>query len=143
MSIEKMVAEGKIHPFRATPEEVEKAMSIARRDLAMAETILHESLDWSYSIAYNAVLQACRAYMYHLGYRPAAAEAHKSTFEFMQEMSEKPIQDTVAYFDRVRKKRHKIVYNEVGLATRKETEQLIKKAREFIEFVDGKIRNSS
>lgn len=72
MSIESLVQEGSIHPFRATREEIAKVMEIAKRDLAEAEKIQGSRLDWAFSIAYNAVLQACRAYIFHRGYRPAA-----------------------------------------------------------------------
>jgi len=91
MSIEELIKNGSIHPFEATQDEVNKAVEIARRDLALAENMLGESLDWCYSIAYNAVLQACRAYMFHLGYRPASVEAHKVTFEFMQFAVDEPL----------------------------------------------------
>ncbi len=45
MSIDRLIREGSIHPFRATPDEISKAMAIARRDLALAESISDESLD--------------------------------------------------------------------------------------------------
>ncbi len=64
MSIEQMVQEGRIYPFKATRAEITKVMDLARRDLAEAEKIKGISLDWTYSIAYNAVLQACRALMF-------------------------------------------------------------------------------
>jgi uncharacterized protein (UPF0332 family) len=139
MSIERLVQAGSIHPFRATSDEVDKALQVARRDLALAENILSESLDWSYSIAYNAVLQACRAYMFHLGYRPASSAAHKATFEFMQIAVDQPLKRAVSYFDRVRKKRHRIIYNEVGLVTEKEARELLKKARGFISYIGRKL----
>jgi len=139
MSIEKLVSEGNVHPFHATADEINKAMAIAQRDLALAESILDESLDWSYSIAYNAVLQACRAYMFYQGYRPAATESHKTTIEFMKISVEEPLKSTVAYFDRVRKKRHRTLYDEVGLVTEKEATQLLSKTREFLDYISGKL----
>ncbi|MDD5083139.1 MAG: hypothetical protein PHU08_07200, partial [Dehalococcoidales bacterium] len=105
MSIDRLVREGSIHPFHATQEEIAKVMDIAKRDLAEAETIQGTSLDWTFSIAYNAVLQACRAYMFHMGYRPASSEAHKATFEFMQIAVDESMRQTIDYFDRARKKR--------------------------------------
>lgn len=51
MSIDRLIKEGSIHPFHASKQEVKRAMDIAKRDLALAESILKESLDWSYSIA--------------------------------------------------------------------------------------------
>ena len=84
MSVEELIKEGSIYPFEATHGEIERAMEIARRDLNLAERLVVENMDWCFSIAYNAVFQACRAYMFHLGYRPASSEAHKTTFRFMQ-----------------------------------------------------------
>ena len=139
MSIDRLVREGGIHPFRATREEIAKVMDIAKRDLDDAEKARGTSLDWTYSIAYNAVLQACRAYMFHMGYRPASSGAHKATFEFMQIAVDEPRKKTIDYFDRVRKKRHRVIYEEPGLITEKEAQQLIKKAKEFLDYVSGKL----
>ena len=140
MSIEKLIKEGSIHPFYATQDEIDKVLEIARRDLTLAENILGESLDWSYSIAYNAVLQACRAYMFHLGYRPASAEAHKATFEFMRAATEEHLKESIFYFDRVRKKRHRTIYDEVGLITEKEAWELLERARELLSYVESKLK---
>ena len=137
MSIEELIRAGSIHPFQATQEEINKAMTIAERDLKLAESIVEESLDWSYSIAYNAVLQACRAYMFKQGYRPAATESHKISIEFMKLSVEEPIRTTVEYFDRVRKKRHRTVYDEVGLITEREGTRLLSQAREFLDYISG------
>jgi len=83
MTIDRLLKEGRIHQFNATPEEIDKAIEIARRDLSVAESIIKEDLDWSFSLAYNAILQACRAYMHRRGYRPASAESHKAAFDFL------------------------------------------------------------
>lgn len=141
MSLDKLISEGRVHPFKATPEEINKAMEIAQRDLALAQKILFENLDWCFSITYNAVLQTSRAYMFHLGYRPSSSEAHKATFEFMQLVIEEPYTKQISYFDRVRKKRHRTLYDEVGIVTEKEAKTLLNHAREFISFVDDKLKN--
>jgi uncharacterized protein (UPF0332 family) len=143
MLIEELIKNGHIHIFHATPEEIARSMEIARRDIALAGSIVTESLDWSYSIAYNAVLQASRAYMFFRGYRPATNEAHKNTFEFMMAANDEQMKDIVLYFDRVRKKRHQMVYNEVGLATEVEVKFLIEKAKEFIDHIEIAIKNNT
>lgn len=140
MSIEELIKGGSIHPFKATQDEVDKAVEIARRDLALSERLLEENLDWCFSIAYNAVLQACRAYMFHRGYRPTSAEAHKATFEFMQLAVEEPFRESISYFDRVRKKRHRTIYDEVGLITEKQAKELLKRAREFLSYTESKLK---
>jgi len=140
MSIEELIENGSIHPFKATQEEIDRAIEIAKRDLALAESILGESLDWSYSIAYNTVLQACRAYMFHLGYRPASVETHKNTFEFMRFSVDEPFKKSISYFDRVRRKRHRTLYDEVGLVSEKEAKELLKRAREFLSYIESKLK---
>ena len=140
MSIEELIQQGSIHPFEATPREIKKAMGIARRDLALAEKLLEENFDWCFAIAYNAVLQACRAYMFHSGYRPASAEAHKATFEFMQAVMEEPLKKSISYFDRARTKRHRTLYNDAGLISEKEAEELLRRAKEFLSYIEGKLK---
>jgi len=140
MSIEELIEKGSIHPFEATPSEIKKAMGIARRDLTLAERLLGENFDWCFAIAYNAVLQACQAYMFHSGYRPASAEAHKATFEFMEIVVEEPLKKSISYFDRARTKRHRTLYNDVGLISEKEAEELLRRAKEFLSYIEGKLK---
>jgi len=115
MSVEKLLQEGRILLFNATQEEIDKATEIAERDLALAEKIFDDNLDWCFSIAYNAVLQTCRAYMFHQGYRPASTEGHKAVFDFMKVTIVEPLKNTISYFERIRRKRHRAIYDEVGL----------------------------
>ncbi len=140
MSVERLIQDGKIRPFNATEDEIRRTFEIARRDLSLAKRILDESLDWCFSIAYNSVLQACRSYMFHLGYRPSAIESHKTVFEFIELMVEAPYKETVLYFDRVRRKRHRTIYDEVGLVSRKEAEELLEAAEEFIAYIEKSIK---
>ena len=139
MSIERLIREGRVHPFKATREEINRAIEIAQRDLTLADRVSGENLDWCFSIAYNAVLQSCRAYMFYLGYRPASTEGHKAVFDFMKVVAEEPVKGTISYFDRVRKKRHRTIYDEVGLITEKEAKELLVKARKFLSYVESKL----
>ncbi len=95
-------------------------MELAHRDLNQAKRILPKSLDWAYSIAYNAVLQASRFYIFHQGYRLASVESHKAPLACMQISVDSQLENTIDYFDRVRNKRHRVIYDEVGLVSDKE-----------------------
>ena len=140
MSVDRLLEEGKIHRFEAKRDEIDKALEIAKRDLPLAEKIFEDDLDWCFSITYNAIFQACRAYMFSLGYRPATSEAHKTTFEFMELTLEEPHKETIAYFDRARKKRHRTMYDEVGLVTRREAEELLHMANVFIAEIEKRLK---
>lgn len=56
MSVERLLNSGKIHPFKATQDEISKAIEIVHRDLALGEKVFKEDLDWGWAIIYNAVL---------------------------------------------------------------------------------------
>jgi len=78
--------------------------------------------------------------MFHLGYRPASAEAHKATFEFMQTVMEEPFKKSISYFDRARMKRHRTLYNDAGLITEKEADELLKRAKELLSYIESKLQ---
>ncbi len=106
----------------------------------MAEEILETDTDWCFSIAYNCVLQACRAFMFSKGYRPASFEAHRAVFEFMEVVIEERFKKKIAYFDRMRKKRHRTVYDEQGLISAREARELLDRAKQFLAYVKTELR---
>ena len=140
MSVDKLLRDGKIHKFMATAEEIDKVIDIARRDLSLAKKIAELNRDWCFSILYNSVFQICRAYMFSQGYRPASHETHKTVFEFMSEVVEAPYKGMISYFDRARKKRHRSIYDEVGLVSSREIGELLAKANRFIEYIVNKLK---
>ncbi len=135
MQIEDLLRRRKIYRHQATHEEVERLLQLADRDLRMARLTMAEDWDWAFSIAYNAVLQSARAYMYSQGFRPAAEQGHKNTFAFMRAALGSEIASTVGYFDRMRKKRNQAIYDVAGLITEGEARSILKRAVGFVEIV--------
>ena len=77
MAIDDLLRAGRIRRERISPAEVREALTLADRDLRVARKLIGEELDWGFTVAYNAVLQAGRAFMSAKGYRPASAEGHR------------------------------------------------------------------
>ena len=95
---------------------------------------MREDADWGFAIAYNAVLQAARAFMFSRGFRPASSQGHKNVLLFMQ--ASLPDQaDLIAYFDRMRVKRNQTIYDMAGQISDGEARSLLRRAVEFVEFV--------
>lgn len=69
MNFESLVSQGKIKPIKSSKQEIREILSLAQRDLKMAEFVITQDWDWAFSISYNAALQASRAFMYSKGYR--------------------------------------------------------------------------
>ena len=139
MSFENLLKQGKIKPIESSFDEIKEILSLADRDIKMAEFIITQNWDWAFSIAYNASLQASRAYMYFKGYRASSQQGHKNTFMFMKIALGGKYKDIVGFLDRMRPKRNKAIYDVSGLITETEVKELIKRSKEFVQIVKEKI----
>jgi len=136
MPYDKLLAQRRIKPYHAQRREIDRLLKIAVRDLATAEKVLHEDLDWTFNIVYNAVLQAGRALMLHEGFRPRGAEQHRTVVQFCELSLGPTYKPQVALFDQMRRKRNRLIYETVGLVSRQEAEQALAFAKTFV----GEIR---
>ena len=82
MDYKELLAKNLIKPFKAKDQQIKKQMELASRDLKVAKAMLGVNNDWTYSIAYNAILQAVRALMYAEGFRPVGEGQHKTAIIF-------------------------------------------------------------
>jgi uncharacterized protein (UPF0332 family) len=133
MAYERLLQQGLIRPYRAKPQEEERLLQVAARDLSTAGKILSDDADWAFSIVYNAVLQAARALVLHEGFRPRGAGQHRTIVLFCQEALGPEYRRQVALFDQMRRKRHRLVYEMVGLVSHQEAEQALGFARAFVD----------
>jgi uncharacterized protein (UPF0332 family) len=127
MSYEKLLAESKIG--RITKKEFD--LALPERDLETAKHNLDAGdYDWALSIAYNAVLQAARAMMFHLGYRPQGGEQHKTVFEFLRASGFD--REMTNYFDSIRKTRHLAIYDVADTVSESMASEAITEAKDFV-----------
>jgi uncharacterized protein (UPF0332 family) len=139
MKIDELLDRRKIHRHRASPEEIERLLELAGRDIRMAKVTMAEDWDWAFSIAYNAVLQSARAFMYSKGFRPAAEQGHKNSFAFLRAAFGEELASSIGYFDRMRKKRNQAIYDVAGLITEKEAKAILKHAVKFVDEIRRQI----
>jgi uncharacterized protein (UPF0332 family) len=135
MKYDDLINEGRIHRQKISRNEIKSALERAERDLKTAQKIIGEDWDWGFAVAYNAVLQASRAYMYSKGFRPSSHENHKNTFAFMKLEMGKDFETLITYFDRMRTKRNRAMYDVAGLITEAEARSIFKKAKEFVKLI--------
>lgn len=137
---EDLLRAGRIRKLKVSQNEILEAIKRAERDLKTAKIIMAEDWDWGFAVAYNAVLQASRAYIFSQGYRPGSSQGHKNTFAFMAEAMGKEYDDLITYFDRMRNKRNQAVYDVAGLITETEARNLFKQATEFVALIKRRLR---
>ena len=110
----------------------------ARRDIDTARTLIeNEELDWALAVSYNSLLTAGRALMFSRGYRPSSTEGHVAVVKFLNASLESEDKERmIMVLNGMRKKRHRIVYEEMDIVTEKEALQALKWAEEFLERID-------
>ena len=140
MKYDELLKSGRIRKEKVSRLEVERALERAERDLQTARELMERDRDWSFAVAYDAVLQASRAYMFAQGFRPSSTESHKNTFAFMRLAMGKDYEELMAYFDRMRNKRHQAIYEIAGLITETEARNILEKAGGFVGLVREELK---
>lgn len=140
MKYDDLIKAGRVKKQQVSADEIRRGMERANRDLKTAKLVMAGDWDWGFAVAYNAILQASRAYMFFEGYRPGSTEGHKNTLAFMKIALGKEYVDLVTYFDRVRNKRNQAIYDVAGLITETEARHLFAKAVEFVKMIGQKIK---
>ena len=142
MNYSELVDDGRIKRGRFSRRQVEDCLKIARRDLATAATVIEASPEWSFNIAYNAMHQAGRAFMFRAGYRTVGEGHHATVVRFLEIGLGPRYEDMLALMDRMRRKRNRATYAMVGTISRKEAEEAIAAAREFVTEIARRVRSS-
>ena len=142
MSLDELLRERVIHRINPDHGMAGKALLRARRDVATAGTLIGSGeFDWSLAIAYNGMLSAGRALMFSRGYRPSSTDGHLAVVRFLQAVLGAEASDRmVMTMNGLRKKRHTIVYEEMGVVSEDEARQAVRWAEEFVNRIEAVIK---
>lgn len=123
---------------------IKNAINLADRDIKTAKDVFNnQDYDWSFSIAYNAMLQAGRSLMFSQGFRPKGEYKHISVIEFVKKKFGDKFADKILFmFNKIRKKRHIAVYEQINIISKDEAKGAIQIADDFIKRVK-EIQNKS
>lgn len=123
--------EGRIEASSAGRAEVERLHVIVARDIATAEELQERNRDWSLAIAYNAVLQACVALMAAYGYRAREKDSMPTIVQFAR-LALPENERELDRVDRLRRRRHRTVYDVAGQVSASEVEDALRLSRQII-----------
>ena len=123
-----MLASNEVQRHKTSKKELDKLRAVIARDFADA------SLDGV--TAYNAALQAAKMAIACAGYRVAGAGHHRISFEVVKLAMGKAADPYSGYFDRCRRKRNVIDYDDAFVATETEALEIVAKAKEFVNVVE-------
>ena len=144
MNLSDLQKQGWIRPFKAGVSQAKDRLNLAKRDIATARKLLGSDSDWAFSIAYNAVLQAARALMFAKGWRPATGEGqHMAAVRFAEAVLGKELGDEIYLFDKMRSKRHRVIYDVSGCVSKQEAKSAFDFAIHFVETVEKYLQKNS
>ena len=142
VSLEELLRSRIIRRIRPDRRLALNSIERARRDVDTARTLIaNEKFDWCLAVSYNAMLTAGRAFMFFKGYRPSSVDGHVAVVRFLQATLESEVSERmVMIMDGMRKKRHRIVYEEIDIVSRDEALQTVRWAEEFVQLISNLIR---
>jgi len=121
-----------IEPGHFSREQVERLLKIAQRDLVTSGDVLGSAHEWAYAIAYNAMLQAGRAFMFQEGYRSRGEGHHLTVIQFMRVGLDLEFTGIINVMDRMRRKRNRSMYDTTGAISQKEAGEAVETAHDFV-----------
>ena len=135
MTWTQLLANNEVQPHKTSKKELDKLRAVIRRDLADA-SLDGASADRRFATAYNAALQAAKMAIACAGYRVVGAGHHRISFDVVQLAIGKAADPYSDYFDRCRRKRNVIDYDDAFVATETEATEILTKAKEFADVVE-------
>lgn len=135
MTYEELVKAKIIEPYDVTNEEIAAKIQDARHDIEVAQNMANLDLDWAYGIAYNGIRETATAYAYYLGYRPRGGAKHYNTFKFLEEALPDRFLKEVSLMQKIREKRHQVVYDHRGIISETEAKDVIAFSKRFLDEI--------
>lgn len=136
MSYEELLNKGLIKRFKPSPSQVKNRIELAQRDIKSAKVMMASDRDWAFAMAYNAILQATRALMFAKGFRPGTGEGrHKVAVQFAEITLGEKFHNEIYIFDKMRSKRHRVIYDVSGIISQKEAREAFEFAVKFVDRV--------
>ena len=132
MSLEELLADGRIRAHKTSAGEIADLLRIVDRDLADA-AIPQLSTDRRFATAYNAALQLATIALHAAGYRATGGGHHWATFHVLPEIMGTQAQARADYFNNCRSKRNITDYDRAGEISERDAEEILAEVHTFRE----------
>jgi uncharacterized protein (UPF0332 family) len=120
-----LLKEGRIRRGKFSRSQVENCLKIATRDIETSKATLPTSAEWAFNIAYNAMHQAGRAYMFQEGYRTVGEGHHATVIRFLGIALGHDFRDTLIVMEHMRRQRNRATYDATGTINARHAEEAI------------------
>jgi len=141
--IESFIEKNLIKKDNIEPSQVLNIIKKSRRSIKSAKLIMEDDSENSYQLAYEAMLLAGRALVFSFGFRPRAAGSHKIVVDFLKEVLGEETKTLVYKFNKMRKKRHYLIYGTGLYISEVDSRNAILSAVQFLRYIIRFIRQKN
>jgi uncharacterized protein (UPF0332 family) len=136
-----LLREGVIKKCQTDYRTIDNLLKRAQMDLVTAIRNTSEDEECSYTYAYNSMLRSGLALMNLEGYRPNIRDKHLTIVRFVSSIFGEEYANVINNYDFMRRKRNSLIYEPDIPCSKKEAEDAIKTAQEFVEIISKHIRS--
>lgn len=120
--------------------QIQRFLESADKKLASARRILAFDEEASLEQAYEAMLRASLAFMFSYAVRPRSQVGHHiAIIEFVRRHTDKKHSSLLTFFDRLRRKRNTVLYDDTGFVSQHDAEEAIAIAHKYLRVIRGDI----
>jgi len=141
--IESFIEKSLIKKDNIEPSQVLNIIKKSRRSIKSAKLIMEDDSENSYQLACEAMLLAGRALVFSFGFRPRAAGSHKIVVDFLKEVLGEETKTLVYKFNKMRKKRHYLIYGTGLYISEVDSRNAILSAVQFLRYIIRFIRQKN
>jgi uncharacterized protein (UPF0332 family) len=138
-----LLKEGLIKKCPIDWKVIKNLIKRAYRDLETAKRNIEDDEECAYNYAYNAMLRAGLALMTSYGFRPEIKDKHLTIVRFTSSILGDKFKRLINTYDFMRRKRHRFIYEPDIPCSRKEAEDALKTAREFVKIIHNLIKEKN
>lgn len=144
MSYKDLITKGFLKKENIAFSQINKVLKKSNQNLKSSKILLKNKCEEeSFELAYEAMLVAGRALVFSYGWRPRMIGSHKIVIDFTERVLGKDYNILVKKFDRMRKKRHHLIYeSDLGVSLT-EAKQAINNAEEFLDKIKKIIQKNN
>jgi uncharacterized protein (UPF0332 family) len=132
IGIEQMVSKGLIEKIRPDQDEIQGLLASANSRLTTAQQGLKDNPVRSFAQAYDAVYEACCAFMKFQGYWMAGEKSHSIVLAFCRLTLDEKYIRILDTFEEAEKRRHDDMYDGRFSMDVKEAQEMVRKARTLV-----------
>ena len=126
----------KLKPQRIDWPQIDRFLASAAKKLASAQKILAFDEEACLQQAYESMLKASLGFMFSHGFRARSQPGHHiAIIEFVRVRIDKKYASLMIVFDRLRRKRNMALYDDTGFVSRRDAEQALESAGEYLKVI--------